>query len=76
MTVRSDSSEETLKILGEQVRNILPEFSDRDQSILKLRFNLEGAGILTLEAVAAKFGITRKAVREIEVKAMHLSRQK
>ena len=50
----------------------LPEYypTERERTILCLRFGLDGGGERTLEEVAEYFGLTRERIRQIEARAM------
>lgn len=56
--------------LLETVRHaVLSTCPERDWSILQLRFGLDGGGRKTLQAVGDRHGLTREAVRLVQVKA-------
>jgi RNA polymerase sigma factor (sigma-70 family) len=52
------------------VRAALADLSEREQSVLALRFGLEGQQPHTLEEVGAGLGITRERVRQLETRAL------
>jgi RNA polymerase primary sigma factor len=57
-------------ILHEAIQAALLELEPREQEIVKLRFGLEDGVIHTLENVAAKLGVTRERIRQIETKTL------
>lgn len=61
----------TTSMLLEMLRT-LPE---REQTILRFRFGLEGDGEKTLEEVGARFGVTRERIRQIQNLALQKLRK-
>jgi len=57
-------------LLRDRIRDILIDLSDREQSILRLRFGLEDGVTHTLEEVGKVFNVTRERIRQIEAKAL------
>jgi RNA polymerase primary sigma factor len=57
-------------LLKEQLRIILDSLSDRERSVLEMRFGLRDGESHTLEEVGKAFGVTRERVRQIESKAL------
>jgi RNA polymerase primary sigma factor len=57
-------------LLHEQLYTILDSLSDREKSVLEMRFGLSDGRSHTLEEVGQKFGVTRERVRQIESKAL------
>ena len=53
-----------------QVREILPSFSEVEQKIIEMRFGLVDNVCHTLEEVGEEFGVTRERIRQIEAKAL------
>ncbi|MEG5089983.1 MULTISPECIES: sigma-70 family RNA polymerase sigma factor [unclassified Microcoleus] len=49
--------------------NILMALSEKDQSILRLRYGLDDGQAKTLEEIGQFFGLTRERIRQIEYKA-------
>ncbi len=56
-------------LVGE-VEKILAPLEDRERTILRLRYGLDGGEPRTLEDVGAYFSLTRERIRQIETKAM------
>ena len=59
------------KWLVERVKQVLTTLTPREQSVLTLRFGLDGGGSRTLEEVGRQFKRTRETIRHIEWKALH-----
>lgn len=59
-----------LRLLGDQIREIIIDLAPREQKILKMRFGLDDGITHTLEEVGNEFGITRERIRQIEFKAL------
>lgn len=56
------------KILKEQLGEILDELTDKERTIIELRYGLEDGISHTLEEVGRKFDVTRERIRQIEAK--------
>lgn len=54
---------------------LIKELDEREATILKYRFGLDGGGEKTLEEVGAKFGVTRERVRQIQNAALRKLRK-
>ena len=52
------------------IREFLERMDEREQTILRYRFGLDGGGEKTLEEVGAHFGVTRERIRQIQNAAM------
>jgi RNA polymerase primary sigma factor len=65
-----------LQILQDQISNVLSGLSERDRTVIKMRFGLNGEHPHTLEEVGKKLGITREGVRQIETKALSRLRKR
>lgn len=68
MPIPADAAAYTL--LKEQLIEVLSTLTEREQSVLKLRFGLEDGRARTLEEVGQKFNVTRERIRQIEAKAL------
>ncbi|HUZ01108.1 MAG TPA: RNA polymerase sigma factor RpoD [Thermomicrobiaceae bacterium] len=70
----------SLKLLKEQVDDVLGSLAERERRVLELRFGLDDGRSRTLEEVGREFGVTRERIRQIEAKALrklrHPSRSK
>lgn len=58
-------------LLGEDLQKLLSCLSPREQTVIRLRFGLEGGRCRTLEEVAGILNVTRERVRQIERKALN-----
>ncbi len=57
-------------MLEEDIVTALGELSEREASIIKLRFGLEGNRSHTLKELGEIFGVTRERIRQIQQKAL------
>ena len=57
-------------LLEEDIGTALGELSEREASIIKLRFGLEGNRSHTLKELGEIFGVTRERIRQIQQKAL------
>ncbi|HON89492.1 MAG TPA: sigma-70 family RNA polymerase sigma factor [Spirochaetia bacterium] len=56
--------------LQETLRNVIDQLSEREVTIITLRYGLNGEAPLTLEETGKLLGITRERVRQIQEKAL------
>lgn len=61
--------------LREKLEEILSTLTEREETIVRMRFGLDDEKPKTLEEVANRFNITRERVRQIEVKAINKLRR-
>ncbi len=54
----------------ETIQQLLDMIDEREATILRLRFGLDGQEPLTLKEVGHKIGLTRERVRQIEIEAL------
>jgi len=54
----------------ETVRKLLESIDDREASILRMRFGLDGRAPKTLKEIGEEIGLTRERVRQIEIGAL------
>ncbi|MDP3769717.1 MAG: sigma-70 family RNA polymerase sigma factor, partial [bacterium] len=71
----SPSEIASLKLLKDQITDVLVDLSPREQRILRMRFGLDDGVTHTLEEVGQEFGVTRERIRQIEAKALEKIRQ-
>lgn len=65
----------SLRLLGDQIKEIVNDLQPREQKILRMRFGLDDGITHTLEEVGNEFGVTRERIRQIEFKALEKIRQ-
>ncbi|MBH55145.1 MAG: RNA polymerase sigma factor RpoD [Opitutaceae bacterium] len=61
-------------LLREKITDVLDSLTDRERSVLSLRFGLQDGYSRTLEEVGQKFKVTRERIRQIEAKALRKMR--
>lgn len=64
------------KTVGSMVHEMVGTLDQREQTILRLRFGLNGDDKQTLEEVGEQFGVTRERIRQIEEQALRKLRRK
>ncbi|MDE2188503.1 MAG: sigma-70 family RNA polymerase sigma factor [Patescibacteria group bacterium] len=73
--ILSPDQESSRRILGDQVREILNELSEKERKIIEMRIGLLDGIQHTLEEVGKEFAVTRERIRQIEAKAHERIRQ-
>ena len=73
--IPSPDQQASLRLLGDQIREIISDLSPKEQKILGMRFGLRDGVTHTLEEVGNEFGVTRERIRQIEAKALEKIRQ-
>jgi len=68
--VISPSLSTTDNIMQSQLEDILSTLTEREETVIRLRFGIGDGYPRTLEEVGNKFGVTRERVRQIETKAL------
>ena len=58
------------------MREVLATLTERESSILALRFGLSGDQEMTLEDIGERFGVTRERIRQIQELALKKLRTK
>ncbi|MFM2082900.1 MAG: hypothetical protein RL380_1591 [Verrucomicrobiota bacterium] len=58
------------KTVTDMLQEMVKTLDDRESTILRFRFGLDGGKEKTLEEVGAKFGVTRERVRQIQNSAL------
>ncbi len=69
-TISSPSHTTSDHIMYEQMCHVLETLTEREESVLRLRFGISDGYERTLEEVGNRFGVTRERVRQIETKAL------
>lgn len=64
-----------LRLLRDQIKEVLKYLTPREQKILEMRFGLVDGVTHTLEEVGQEFGVTRERIRQIEAKALEKIRE-
>lgn len=63
--------EEIFREMGmKHIRDLVEELDEREKSILKQRYGLDGSDIYTLEEIGKSLNITRERVRQIEKRTL------
>ena len=62
-------------LLKQQLDHVLHELTDREKTVIELRFGLTDGRARTLEEVGQEFGVTRERIRQIESKTLLKLRQ-
>ena len=69
-SVTSPSHSTSDHIMNEQIETVLKTLTEREETVLRLRFGIGDGYERTLEEVGNRFGVTRERVRQIETKAL------
>ena len=69
-TIPAPESSATIRLLQEQMGEILDQLGEREREVLVMRFGLKDGITRTLEDVGKQFNVTRERVRQIEAKAL------
>ena len=64
------------KTVTSMLREMVTTLDEREATILRYRFGLDGGPERTLEEVGVKFGVTRERVRQIQNIALRKLRRK
>ncbi len=56
--------------IEQQLRSVLGELDEREATVLKLRFGIDGDEPMTLQEIGDRMGLTRERIRQIEQKAI------
>lgn len=67
-TIPSPDRDSSKTILKDQLEEILDELTDKERTIIELRYGLVDGISHTLEEVGRKFDVTRERIRQIEAK--------
>ena len=54
------------------VQSLLESLAPRERRVIELRYGIDPAGPMTLEAIGRQVGLTRERVRQIEVKTLQM----
>lgn len=78
--VRDESARTPYEILEQanilsMLDELLARLNDRERTILRLRFGLDGSSEKTLEEIGAEFGLTRERIRQVQNEALHKLRR-
>lgn len=68
--IPSPDQDSAHRILGDQVKEILNDLSEKERRILEMRHGLVDGIQHTLEEVGKMFNVTRERIRQIEAKAL------
>jgi len=57
------------------VKSLLESLGPRERRVIELRYGIDPAGPMTLEAIGERVGLTRERVRQIELKTLQMLKQ-
>ncbi len=60
-----------LRLLREQIAEILKHLSEKERSVIRLRFGLDGLHPHSLKEVGTLFGVSRQRIQQIEIHALN-----
>lgn len=63
-------------LLQQELSEMLSTLTDREQSVLRLRFGFEDGRVWTLEEVGQVYHVTRERIRQIEARALRRLRHR
>ncbi|MEI7436059.1 MAG: RNA polymerase sigma factor RpoD [bacterium] len=69
-SAENPSEKTAYSLLKERLKEVLGTLTEREQSVLSLRFGLTDGYARTLEEVGKQFAVTRERIRQIEAKAL------
>jgi len=64
------------RLLQEHINEVLSTLSEREATVLKLRYGIDNGREMTLEEIGREFNVTRERIRQIESKALRKLRSK
>jgi RNA polymerase primary sigma factor len=71
----SPYSKSLKRSLRKRIDEVLSTLSDRQRTVIELRFGLTDGETRTLEEIAQDFGLTRERIRQIEARALTILKQ-
>lgn len=66
----------SFSLLQEQLRDVLSTLSDRDASVIRMRYGLDDGQSKTLDDIGRVWNVTRERIRQIEAKTMKKLKEK
>lgn len=69
-TAKTPDTKIIRKVLHQRIENILGQLTEREETILRLRYGLSDGKVWKLGDIGKRFGITRERVRQIEQRAI------
>ncbi|MBN2490795.1 MAG: sigma-70 family RNA polymerase sigma factor [Planctomycetes bacterium] len=58
------------EVLRGKIRQSFRVLSDRERAVLRMRYGLDGAEVLTLDQIGRRYCVSRERVRQIEIRAL------